>query len=193
MAEQICLLFETIPVELDDFILASQITQAEALKFLVEKWRSGKWRRTGILWWNLRDGWPIISDAVVDYYNRKKLAYAYLKRVQTDVCAICCESVGGRHPVVIVNDTREPEGGHVTLCNVDDDSVLLDENFEVAANSKVTVGQIALPEKPAMWVTRWTYRSSETSENHYLAGPRPFCLEDLRRWLRKMGLLPVGE
>ena len=43
---------------LDDFIFASQVSQAEAKKFFIERLRIGKGRRTGILWWNLRDGWP---------------------------------------------------------------------------------------------------------------------------------------
>ena len=75
MAKQITLLFDRVPDTLDDFVLASQIVQGEANKFFVEWWRQGKWRRTGILWWNLRDGWTIFSDSVVDYFNRKKLAY----------------------------------------------------------------------------------------------------------------------
>ena len=72
MANQIRNMFGFEPDNLDDFILASQIFQAECKKFFIERMRCGKWRRTGMLWWNLRDGWPIISDAVVDYYGIKK-------------------------------------------------------------------------------------------------------------------------
>ena len=38
------------------------------------------------LWWNLLDGWPQVSDAVVDHYFCKKLAYNYIKRSQQPVC-----------------------------------------------------------------------------------------------------------
>ena len=31
----------------------------------------GLWRRTGIIWWNVIDGWPQISDAVMDWYGCK--------------------------------------------------------------------------------------------------------------------------
>ena len=105
MAKQIAM-FGAVPQGLDDFILASQISQAEADKFFIERFRAAKWRRTGIIWWNLRDGWPIISDAVVDYYNRPKLAYRYIKRVvPVDMCAMCGEPAAGRDPLVVVNDT----------------------------------------------------------------------------------------
>lgn len=75
MTKQIKELFGEVPKDLDTFILASQSVQAEAKKFFIESWRIKKGDRSGILWWNLRDGWPIVSDAIVDYYNRKKLAY----------------------------------------------------------------------------------------------------------------------
>ncbi|MGN1346590.1 MAG: glycoside hydrolase family 2 protein, partial [Eubacteriales bacterium] len=65
---------------LRDFSRASQISQAEAKKYFIERFRLAKWRRTGIIWWNLIDGWPQISDAIVDYYYDKKLAYDYIKR-----------------------------------------------------------------------------------------------------------------
>ena len=95
MTKQIRHVFGDVPEDLDDFILASQIVQAEADKFFIESWRARKWDRTGILWWNLRDGWPILSDAIVDYYNRKKLAYTYIQRSQADICAVVSEGKGG--------------------------------------------------------------------------------------------------
>jgi len=79
MANQISILFDVIPGQLESFIQASQISQTEAMKFFIERFRMGKWRRTGIPWWNIRDGLPLISDAIVDYYNRPKLAYSSIK------------------------------------------------------------------------------------------------------------------
>ena len=48
----------TVPNTFEDFAMASQISQAEAKKYFIEKFRIEKWRRTGIIWWNLIDGWP---------------------------------------------------------------------------------------------------------------------------------------
>ena len=47
---------------------ASQITQAEAKKFFIESTRLLKWETSGLLWWNVIDGWPQFSDAIVDHY-----------------------------------------------------------------------------------------------------------------------------
>src|SRR5690606_21977057 len=66
MTNQVKILFGEVSDKLEDFIVASQIVQAEAMKYFVEFWRGDKPGRSGIIWWNVRDGWPILSDAVVD-------------------------------------------------------------------------------------------------------------------------------
>ena len=108
MANQVTTLFgKTVPNTLSDFAKASQISQAEAKKYFIERFRVTKWRRTGIIWWNLIDGWPQFSDAVVDYYGIKKLAYHYIKRSQNPVCMIFDEPEGGMLPLYAVNEYCE--------------------------------------------------------------------------------------
>lgn len=187
MGKQIEVLFQQIPDNLDDYILASQISQAEAKKFFIERFRGSKWRRTGILWWNLRDGWPIISDAIVDYYGGKKLAYDFIKRVQADVCVICGEADYDAHPLLVVNDTREPVSGHVVVRDADTGDVLYENDYRVDANDREEIGAIACAEAAALWRIEWTVGET-TGHNHYLAGPRPFQLEDYKRWLGLLGL-----
>ena len=58
--------------------------------------------------WNIRDGWPIISDAVVDWYFSRKMAYYYIRNVQRNVCAMITDNADGSHAVVVTNDTRHP-------------------------------------------------------------------------------------
>ena len=187
MGKQIEVLFSQIPDNLDDYLLASQISQAEAKKFFIERFRSGKWQRTGILWWNLRDGWPIISDAIVDYYGSRKLAYEYIKRVQRDVCAICGEPHEGRHTLHVVNDTLQPASGQLQVRDLDTGQVLLEGTYAVEANGRAEAGTVPASERAAMWVLEWTVGNA-TYRNHYLAGPRPFALENFKRWLAALGL-----
>jgi beta-mannosidase len=188
MINQLRNLFGTVPTNLDDFVAASQITQAEAMKFFIEFWRHDKWQRSGIIWWNLRDGWPIISDAVVGYYNRKKLAYEYIKRVQTNVVVLCAEPVDGKHSVYAVNDTLHPVMGHLRIHDADTDHPLLETDFKVEANDKVIAGQVPAADKPEMWLIEWQLSDGSKFRNHYLAGKPPIRLEDYRRWLPKLGL-----
>jgi beta-mannosidase len=190
MAKQIAVLFDNVPDDLDDFILASQISQAEALKFFIEHWRRRKWRTTGILWWNLRDGWPIISDAIVDYYYRKKLAYVYVKRVQTDVCAMFSEPEDGVHTLIVVNDTLCPAEGEVEVTDADSGRLLLRGSFYVEPNDKSIAGSVPQVQQPSMWLIRWKLADGREFLNHYLAGARPFPLTQYRQWLN---VLQISE
>lgn len=190
MAKQIAVLFDAVPDNLDEFILASQISQAEALKFFIERWRQRKWRTTGILWWNLRDGWPIISDAIVDYAYRKKLAYVYVKRVQTDICAMLSEPENGYHSLIVVNDTPHPAEGEVEIVDADSGAQLLTGVFSVEPNDKSVVGSLPQVEQPALWLIHWRDGEGRRYLNHYLAGNRPYDLKQYRRWLR---LLEIPE
>jgi beta-mannosidase len=175
MVNQIKAFFGTCPETLDEFILASQITQAEAMKFFVEIFRQNKGydaekgQKQGILWWNIRDGWPILSDAVVDYYFRKKLAFHYIQSVQRDVQAICCEEAAGQHAVVVVNDTLKPARGHLEINRAGETARLLDTAFDVETNGKATLGSLPHPARNEMWRLKWTTESIGLHTSHYLA------------------------
>jgi beta-mannosidase len=187
MRNQAKALFGACPDDLDQFIFCSQVVQAEAMKFFVEFWRAAKFRRTGIIWWNLRDGWPIISDAVVDYYNSKKLAYYCIRQVQRDACVMINDPADGKHPVVAVNDTREEKSGTVTVRDADSGKALFSASFHIPANGRTLVGDI--PELPtqAMWLIDYAIGDKKYT-NHYLAGKAPFKLADYQRWFQKLNI-----
>ena len=191
MLKQIRDLFGTAPTDLDEFIFASQAVQAEADKFFIEFWRSAKFRRSGILWWNLRDGWPIISDAITDYYFGKKLAYYYIKRVQTDACVMITDAAAdGRHPIVAVNDTRVQKEGAVTVTDIGSKAVLFSGKFTIPANGKTVAGYIPENEKgkQSMWLIEYTI-GGEKFTNHYLSGTPPFKLKDYKEWYKSLGIV----
>lgn len=98
------LLFGKASDDFATFLLQSQISQAEAKKYFIERVRLRKGECTGIIWWNLLDGWPQISDAVVDYYYTKKLAYHYIKRSQAPLCLMFDEPRDGQLVLHSVNE-----------------------------------------------------------------------------------------
>lgn len=187
MIKQVKALFNEWPKDLDRFIFASQAVQAEAMKFFIELWRMDKFDKTGIIWWNLRDGWPIISDAVVDFYNSKKLAYYYIKQVQQNVCVMIGDAKDGYHPVVAVNDTRDEKSGSVTVIDADSGKVLFSGSFKIPVNGKTLIGHIPEEQRQSMWLIDYTV-GPEKFKNHYLAGKAPFSLNDYMRWSKKMDI-----
>ena len=190
MADQIGVLFNPVPDELDDFIFASQFSQAEAFKFFIERFRMAKGERSGILWWNLRDGWPGFSGGLVDYYGVKKIAWHTVWRVQRDACVMIGEAETGAHPVVAVNDT--PASADLDVRVADGGAALLEGAFTVPANGRLRLGSVPAADSPAFYTIRWTWKG-QSFRNHYLAGPRPFNLAQCRAWYRAEGLLVSDE
>lgn len=180
MVKQAKLLYGECPKDLDDFILASQLVQAEAKKYFIELWRTKKFEnKTGLLWWNLRDAWPILSDAIVDYYGSKKLAYSFIKRVQTDVCAM----IDDDFKLVVANDTLKPAKGHVKVIDADSKKTVFEGDFEVPANAKADIAQ--LPTQDGQGVLLIEYSVGGKSQfNHYMYGKPPFKLADCKRWVK---------
>jgi beta-mannosidase len=171
MATQIRELFGFVPDNLGDFVKASQISQAEAFKFFIEYFRSRKWRTTGIIWWNLMDGWPQFSDAIVDYYFEKKLAYEYIKLSQQHICVIIKETENSLNEVVVCNDTREGTNIDYEISNIDDGKILLKGSGYAAPDSVVCLGKVSLSANPSpvFYVIRWETKSGK-GINHYTAG-----------------------
>lgn len=190
MLNQIRLLFGQVPGELKDFIFASQSVQAEAMKFFVEMWRGNKPQKSGIIWWNLRDGWPVISDAVVDYYGSKKMAYHFIRNVQHNVCAMILDAKDGRHPLMAVNDTRQPAEGRVKVTDLASGEVLHEGAYSIAANGETQVA--ALPERSGQGLFLIEYSVGDKQfKNHYLYGKPPYDLAQYKGWLQKTGIYDV--
>ncbi len=189
MANQVRELFGVIPEDLESFALASQIVEAEAVKFFIESTRLRKWRTSGILWWNLIDGWPQFSDSVVDYYFGIKLAYHYIRRVQQPVCVIIGEPGPGKQlPVIIANDSLEPAevGYRITAGG----EVVSAGQFVAPANENWQVDHLrTFASDHRLYLIEWT-AGGETFGNHYLAGQPPFSLEQYRTWLAEIAVLP---
>jgi len=189
MANQVKELFGTVPDKVPDFILASQVSQAEAKKFFIEMTRLNKWRSTGLIWWNVMDGWPQFSDAIVDYYFNKKLAYYYIRRVQEPVCVMVDEPRDWHCRVVVGDDSREDAAGHYRVWDADSTETLLEGNYAVKANENLEVGSIPVFHSgKRLFLIEWT-ANGRKCVNHYLQGFPPFSLEQYRAWLVKIAAL----
>ncbi len=174
MANQIKTLFGAIPGNIKDFSYASQISQAEAKKFFIELFRGGKLERTGILWWNLIDGWPQFSDAIVDYYFNKKLAYNYIKRSQRDVMLMFREPRDGKLELVVCNDLPNNDLVKYIVTDAESGKTIMSGSEELLADSVTAVGQIGYASSEShLYIIKWS-DSSGNCANHYLAGTPPF-------------------
>ena len=189
MADQIRELFGRDADCLEDFILASQISQAEAKKFFIELSRYKKWRRTGVIWWNLIDGWPQFSDAVVSYDFGKKLAYHYIKRSQRDLCLMFSEPESWRVRLMADNDTLRDRRGRYRVWDGDTGETVLEGEFFAPANQCREAASLRVSHADhRLLLMEWT-ADGERGVNHYCLGKPPFDLDTYRKWLEKIAAL----
>ena len=79
------------PTEFTTLLYASQMLQAEAIKYGVEHFRRNRGRCMGAIYWQLNDCWPVASWASVDYEGRWKALHYYAKRFFAPVMVSCEE------------------------------------------------------------------------------------------------------
>ncbi|MBE6953074.1 MAG: glycoside hydrolase family 2 [Ruminococcaceae bacterium] len=192
MADQVKTLFGSTPATLADFSAASQISQAEAKKFFIERFRIGKWRRTGILWWNLIDGWPQISDAVVDYYYDKKLAYDYIKRSQQPLCLMFDEpDAAGEITLVAVNDLQKDCAISYRVSDALSGETIAAGETVAAANTSAAVCKVPTEAgEQRFYRIEWTSDGTR-GDNHFMTGLKGIDLASYRQALQNCGFRSV--
>ena len=178
MTNQAKIMFGEVEQSVEGFVEQSQTVQAEAMKTFCELFRSRKFTRfNGLIWWNVRDGWPIISDAVVDYYGGKKKAYFALKNAQKDqiVCVVDDRTAWA------VNDARRAVKGRATFTDKATGKVFLEKEFEIPANGKLALGTVPFSGQGVVLIEATL--DGKPFRNHFLYGEPPFKWADVQAWL----------
>ncbi len=193
MSKQILTLFGTEPETLDDFAAASQISQAEAKKFFIESFRIQRAVRTGVLWWNLIDGWPQISDAIVDYYGNKKLAYAYIKRAQAPVALMCDEPNENGISLYGVSDLEKEVTVRWSIKRVTDGVVLAAGESLLTPHSAEVLSVLPYRESETeFYLMEWEYEQSGKAvcgKNHFVSGlEHTVSLQAYKSFMQEAGL-----
>ncbi len=183
MEDQILQLFGFKPENIEDFSIASQISQAEAKKFFIEHMRVRKPYTSGIIWWNMLDGWPQMSDAVVDYFFDKKLAYDYIKRSQQPFAIMIDEMSDWNYKLIASNDTLEEKHGTYKVYDVVTKDILKHGNFTVGTNQNLNLGGIRMMYSDKKFLVIEWEMDGIIYYNHYLCGYPAFDFETYKAWL----------
>ena len=167
MTRQVERIFDTANGDINSYALKSQISQAEAMKFFIEHFRIEKNYRWGIIWWNIIDGWPQISDAIVDYYGRKKLAFDVIKRSQQPFAIMCDEpNENGELTVYAINDTRNTVTVNFKITEALTNAVKLAGSIEVSPDTALKIGEFK-EKNGEYYIIEWS--GEKQGKNHYTA------------------------
>ena len=79
------------PTRFEDVLYASQLLQADAIRYGVEHFRRNRGRCMGAIYWQLNDCWPVISRSSIDYCGRWKALHYYAKRFFAPILISCEE------------------------------------------------------------------------------------------------------
>lgn len=192
MSNQIEKIFGKQMDNLNDYAIASQISQAEAFKFFIERFRYRKPETSGIIWWNLLDGWPQFSDAVVDYYYNRKLAYFVIKRSQNPLCLMFKEpDENGKITLCAVSDLRDNKEISYTVENAVTGEKVADGKATATADVVTELESIDTKQnKLAFYLIKWNgYNISGV--NHYICGEPVYDYQTVVECFKKSGLLNI--
>ena len=163
------------PTDFGTLLYASQLLQAEAIRYGVEHLRRNRGRCMGALYWQLNDIWPVASWASIDYYGRYKALQHVAKRFFAPVM-ISCKEIGetttrpyvimeqGYHDystqaqLCVTNETLSPATGTVCWELRSADSTILSQGTQ----------EVTVPALASLWLENMDFHKTDV-ENNYLS------------------------
>ena len=172
--------FGEMPDAFEDYIFASQASQAEAYKYLMETTRIRREWCTGILLWNMRDAWPEMTSSLVDYYGAKKLAF-YVVKNSNEPLQVLFDEQDGMVNILLSNDTMDDAEGNYRILKADG-TVLAEGSAKFGKNGNKLVH--ALP-VDGIYYSELTV-NGKTAYNYFKPLNAPFVLAEYKTIMEKV-------
>lgn len=133
------------PETFDDWHYLTQLNQARAMAFGIERFRALAPYCAGTIVWQLNDCWPVTSWSAVDGRGRRKPLWYALRRVYADRLLTVCDGA-----VAVVNDSPLAWAGELELLRLDLDGKPLAKETIAALAPPRSVSRIELPDSVAL-------------------------------------------
>ena len=160
------------PREFGTLLYASQLLQAEAMRYGVEHLRRHRGRCMGALYWQLNDIWPTASWASIDYYGRLKALHYVARRFYNPVL-ISCKETGEwatryyptldprieyetKAQLCVTNETREAITGVAQWA-------LRDSNGSILKQGEI---EMAIPALSAVWLEEMDFCKTDVDSTY---------------------------
>lgn len=159
------------PGSFDLTLYASQLLQAEALRYGVEHFRRNRGKCMGTIIWQLNDCWPVASWATIDYCGRWKAAQYYAKRFFAPIL-ISCEEEG-----ILTQDTNpnaQPyevkKSIRLNVANETREDRRIRVEWNLMNNRGEIIGGgdavVTVPGLSAVWLDKQDYMDADLYENY---------------------------
>lgn len=159
------------PNNFDTLVYASQLLQAEAIKYGVEHWRRNRGRCMGAIYWQLNDIWPVASWASIDYYGRWKALHYYAKRFFAPIMISCHEVCETTTRLAVVTEPGENiSTARLSVANESRNDAegtvywsLRDASSRVLQSSEV---KLKVPAFESVWLDELDFSDTAYLDNH---------------------------
>lgn len=160
------------PAEFGTLLYASQLLQAEAIRYGVEHMRRHRGRCMGALYWQLNDIWPVASWSSIDYYGRYKALQYVAKRFFAPVMISCAEigETTTRPYVVMLKDYDYSTEARIAVSNETTSEIKGTIKWELrSANSSIikTGGSdVTVPALGTYWLENIDFNKTDVLNNY---------------------------
>ncbi len=161
------------PTEYGTLLYASQLLQAEAIRYAVEHLRRNRGRCMGALYWQLNDIWPVASWASIDYYGRYKALQYVAKRFFAPVM-ISCHEIGETttRPYVIMEPEHIDYSTEARLCVANETREAV--SGQVCWQLRTTAGEVlqegaenvTVPALTSLWLDNMDFHKTNVEHNY---------------------------
>ena len=159
------------PTSFETIVYASQLLQAQAIRYGVEHFRRWRGRCMGAVVWQLNDCWPVASWSSIDYYGRWKALHYYEKRFFAPVL-LSCEEEG-----ILTQDTNPNAEPYEVIKSVRfnvSNETMRDRNVTVEWELRDVAGavkesrseQVHVPALSAVWLEKEQLPQASLYEDH---------------------------
>ena len=162
------------PNSFDDLLYASQLLQAEAIRYGVEHWRRNRGRCMGAIIWQLNDCWPVASWSSIDYFGRWKALHYAAKRFFAPIM-ISAEEEGELSQNPKINEYRTAPIERSVRLNVANETMqdvtgVVHWALRTADAAIVREGSVELtvPALSAVWLDKLVFEDA-TLTGHYVS------------------------
>lgn len=163
------------PTEFGTLLYASQLLQAEAIRYAAEHLRRNRNenRCMGALYWQLNDIWPVASWSSIDYYGRYKALQYVAKRFFAPVM-ISCEEIGetATRPYVIMQKDHD-YSTQAKLCVTNETTCdvsgtvkweLRSADAKIIKSGKI---DITVPSFTSLWLDNIDFNKTDVENNYF--------------------------
>lgn len=160
------------PSDLSQLVYASQLMQAQAMRYGVEHWRRNRGECMGAVVWQLNDCWPVASWSSIDYYGRWKALQYFEKRFFAPVMVSCCEEgLLTQNPNLNARPYRVEKSIRLHVANETMEEKRVTLRWSLRDSRSAVIGQekeavLQVPPLSGSWLPKEEFPDADFREHH---------------------------